>query len=70
MQKKGLYMVNIPVILKHDILMLFFLPETFTMFALSAGFLLTKINIGKTGNQNPPDLKGDLNGELNSSKMK
>ena len=27
---------------------------TFTIFALSAGFLLTKINIGKTGNQNPP----------------
>ena len=26
----------------------------FTIFALSAGFLLTKINIGKTGNQNPP----------------
>ena len=27
---------------------------SFTIFALSAGFLLTKINIGKTGNQNPP----------------
>ena len=26
----------------------------FTIFALSAGFLLTKINIGKTGNQQPP----------------
>ena len=26
---------------------------TFTIFALSAGFLLTKINFGKTGNQNP-----------------
>ena len=25
----------------------------FTIFALSAGFLLTKIKIGKTGNQNP-----------------
>ena len=27
---------------------------SFTIFALSAGFLLTKINIGKTGNQVPP----------------
>ena len=26
----------------------------FTIFALSTGFLLTKINIGKTGNQVPP----------------
>ena len=26
----------------------------FTIFALSAGYLLTKINIGKTGNQKPP----------------
>ena len=26
----------------------------FTIFVLSAGFLLTNINIGNTGNQNPP----------------
>ena len=26
----------------------------FTIFALSTGFQLTKINIGKTGNQEPP----------------
>ena len=30
------------------------LKNEFTFFALSAGFLLTKINIGKTGNQQPP----------------
>ena len=30
----------------------------FTIIALSAGFLLTKINIGKTGNQNPPQGEG------------
>ena len=30
----------------------------FTIFALSAGFLLTKNQYWKTGNQNPPDLKG------------
>ena len=29
----------------------------FTIFALSAGFQHTKINIGNTGNQNHPDLK-------------
>ena len=29
----------------------------FTIFALSAGFQLTKINIGNTGNQNHPDLR-------------
>ena len=29
----------------------------FSIFALSAGFQLTKINIGKTGNQNHPDRK-------------
>ena len=35
--------------------MIEFLPKiTLGHFALSAGFLLTKINIGKTGNQNPP----------------
>ena len=30
---------------------------TFTIFALSAGFQLSKIKIGNTGNQNHPDLK-------------
>ena len=29
----------------------------FTIFALSAGFQHTKINIGNTGNQNHPDFK-------------
>ena len=29
----------------------------FNIFALSAGFQLSKINIGNTGNQNHPDLK-------------
>ena len=31
--------------------------EVFTIFALSAGSQLTKINIGNTGNQNHPDLE-------------
>ena len=31
--------------------------DSFTIFALSAGFQHTKINIGNTGNQNHPDLK-------------